>query len=84
MPSGVYNLADEVEKEFEEEDTANLVGFICQRRGCTEGELLEKVYIYIREETLLFDIPRQSADKKKALPPEVPEFTILPEADLPF
>lgn len=62
----LYNISDEVENDFEEEETYSLVNFICQRCGCTEGELLDMVYGYMNKDRVLFDISND--DKKISAP----------------
>ena len=61
----LYNIQEEVEEDFENEEEGALVEFICQRCGCTEAELFGILYSSITEWTVLLDM------KKKRTPSPV-------------
>ena len=52
----LYGLKSKVDEDFKKETVSSLMNFICQKCGCTEGEL--KMILSDTSE-ILYDVPRQ-------------------------
>ena len=54
----MYGLGKQVDEDMKNDNYEKLIDFVCQKCGCTESELIQKIYADIGEDTVLLDLKK--------------------------